>query len=323
MRSHLFRDKFFAMRCVILPIFLCAVSYAPADAQPRDTEFTIITYNVQFLPGMASVANKRKQPEYRAQRIAAEVSAYDIVALQETFHEAHRPALIDALQDALDGSANLVIAPKPEAFFANGGTLIATRYPILESNDFVYTRFSTPEEYGISADGYSAKGVIHARVQLSGGQLLDIFNTHLEAREPEFRPSQYGELADFIAEYGDVAVPALLVGDMNTNGVQAERDDPDSGYALFLSELQRARPGTTIVDLWPALHPEALGGTSEQESTETGKRIDYIIALQPAANAGALMPIAIEIQAYADEQVTYLSDHNAVIARMKIADSQP
>lgn len=305
------------MRFLLL-LAMTLVWLMPADAQSPSVQFTAISYNVQFLPGMASAANKRKQPEYRASRIAQEVAAFDIVALQETFNEVHRPILIDALRTAWNGTVNLVVAPKPDGFYANGGTMLATRYPILETHSCVYSQFSKPEDYGISADGYAAKGAIHARLQLSDGGVLDVFDTHFEAREPKFRPSQYREFADFIAAHTDSDTPAVLFGDMNTNGVESERNNPDSEYHVLISELERAHPSGRVVDVWPQLHPDETGGTSEQESTEIGKRIDYLIVLDPGDGATSLTPLSIQIEPFPDATVGYLSDHSAVIGRFAL-----
>jgi len=46
--------------------------------------FRVVSYNVQFLPGPARYANKRGMPIYRAEQIAAKMSAFDIVGLNET-----------------------------------------------------------------------------------------------------------------------------------------------------------------------------------------------------------------------------------------------
>jgi endonuclease/exonuclease/phosphatase family metal-dependent hydrolase len=73
--------------------------------------------------------------------------------------------------------------------------LLLTRFPIVESNSTVYKNFSKPADYGLRADGYAAKGVIHARVAYGNdsGMQLDVFVTHLEARADDLRPLQYGE----------------------------------------------------------------------------------------------------------------------------------
>ena len=50
--------------------------------EPR-ANFKVISYNVQFLPGIAAVANNRADAPYRAQRLGELLSAWDVVGLNE------------------------------------------------------------------------------------------------------------------------------------------------------------------------------------------------------------------------------------------------
>ena len=162
---------------LFLSFGLVAVNTETVADEEADKVLRVITYNVQFLPGMASSANKRKEPHYRAERIAEEVSDFDIVALQETFHPRFRDLILEGLREAWDGELNVVVSPQPEDRF-NGGCLIATRLPIVESDAMIFEHFSSPEDYGVRADGYAAKGVIHARIALgenAQGDTIDVF----------------------------------------------------------------------------------------------------------------------------------------------------
>jgi hypothetical protein len=104
------------------------------------------------------------KPDYRATRIAEEVTKYDVVALQETFHAKHRGQIVDRVQRAWNGEANLLISPKPEGFVTNGVCLLLSRLPMPVVGSTVYQHFSKPEDYGLAADGFAAKGVIHGRI---------------------------------------------------------------------------------------------------------------------------------------------------------------
>lgn len=277
----------------------------------------VVTYNVQFLPGSASSHNERPEPEYRARRIAEVMERFDIVALQETFHNEHRPIILDALREKWGGELNVVISPKPAGFFASGGCLIATRMPIVESDSVIYTTFSSPADYGFDADGFAAKGVIFGRIARSAEDAddsIDVFVTHMEARAGDLRPAQYKEMAAFIKAKSDPKRPMILMGDLNTRGGVEDRDDPASQYSLLMAALQEARPAG-VVDVWPALMGDALGGTTNQDSVETGKRIDYIIVGNPA-NVEILKPVSVLVNTYQDERVVALSDHNAVEAEL-------
>ncbi len=294
-------------------LFICRSMSVEAD---DTTTLRVITYNVQFLPPPADLSNKRAQPEYRARRIAEELGVFDVACLQETFHKEHRQQLIDGTRDVWGGTMSHFEAPQPEGFLTNGGCLLMSRRPLVKTSSVVFQNFSLPKDYGLRADGYAAKGVIHGRISRSDEEsenTIDVFVTHLEARADDLRPLQYAEMAKFIGEASDPARPMLLVGDLNTHGARVHRDDPQSQYAQLIQALNEARP-TGVIDVWPLLHPDKLGGTSEQESEEIGKRIDYIIVSNPPSPAPQLVPKSIRVEPFQDEQVFALSDHNAVIA---------
>jgi len=298
-------------RLLIAAIAISAFATCDLHAQETPTTLSVVSYNVQFLPGMASAANKRKEPHYRAERIAEELSRFDIVALQETFHPRFRDIIINGLRKAWDGELNLVVSPEDEGRF-NGGCLIATRLPIVESDAMIFEHFSTPEEYGVRADGHAAKGVIYARIARSEdtpGDTVDVFVTHLEARADHLRELQYPEFAAFVRAKSSPTRPALLMGDFNTRGMNEHRADPNSQYTMLTSALAGALD-RELIDVWPTLMGDAFGGTSEQDSIETGKRIDYVMLTN--APEKRLIPKSIAINMHQDSKVVALSDHNAV-----------
>jgi len=280
----------------------------------------VITYNVQFLPDPASMFNDRPHPDYRASRIAEETSHFDLIGLQETFHETHRGQIIDRLAELWGKRPNTVESPTPAEFFTSGGCLILTERPIVGRGAMVYSRFSKPINHGFRADGFAAKGVIHARVARSSElaeDCIDVYVTHIEARAAHLRPFQYQELADFIQKTSKPDTPVLLMGDLNTRGEEPYPQDPNSQYSQLMKCLQEARPDNEVIDVWPALRPAERGGTTEQESHDIGKRIDYLIICNPPQPGGQLNPVSVEVESYLDEKVVALSDHNAVVAELE------
>ncbi|MCL4216940.1 MAG: endonuclease/exonuclease/phosphatase family protein [Candidatus Hydrogenedentes bacterium] len=281
-----------------------------------DDTLKIVTYNVQFLPGLASMQNERREPAYRARRIVEELKDFDIVALQEVFHVEHKELILDGFREAWGGELNVVQSPHPDDRMTSGGCLILTRLPIIQSNSCVYEHFSKPSEYGVRADGFAAKGAIHGRIARNAESLddyIDVFVTHLEARADHLRPEQYKELAAFIGGYSSADHPALLLGDLNTNGVPEYRESSDSQYGQLMAALDKTRPGG-FEDLWVKLMGGAHGGTTDQESAETGKRIDYVLMGKAQGAVSALVPQSIRVEMFRDEKVHALSDHNAVVA---------
>ena len=303
------------MKRILIVLLLAFTPLFVAPSGADDTSLSVITYNVQFLPGVARVANKRKEPEYRVQRIAEEVSAFDIVALQEVFDDEHRQLIIDGVQKLWDGKGTVFVSPTPEDRF-NGGCMLMTRLPVLETNATIFEHFSSPKDYGVRADGHAAKGVIHARIARNAEEnspFIDVYVTHLEARADELRPLQYAEMAAFVKATAASDAPALFLGDFNTRGMAEHRADSESQYSQLMRALNGAKPQTR--DLWPVLMGEALGGTSEQESADIGKRIDYVFMADGDKSKTSLEPVDIRVELFQDQRVTALSDHNAVIAR--------
>lgn len=301
---------------VLFAFLLCAA----IGLSEEPAKLKIITYNVQFLPGIAEAQNERPKPEYRAKRIAEEVSKFDIVGLQETFEERHRTAIEEGVKTAWGGQLNSIESPKPDGFLTNGGCLLLTRLLIIASDAVVYKNFSSPKEYGFRADGFAAKGAIWARIARSESaqdDFIDVFVTHLEARADDKRPLQYQELAEFIKAKSDPKRPMLLLGDLNTRGMAEERGDPASQYSVMMKAFGDARGEAGITDTWLTLMGDKLGGTTEQESDEIGKRIDYILLGNPKPPAIQLKPLTIKVNTYQDPQVTALSDHNAVEAEFE------
>ena len=300
---------------ILLAIAVACVPFSIHANAVEDSTISVITYNVQFLPGIAAVANKRKEPAYRAQRIAEEISQFDIIALQETFHDKYRQQIIDGVRDQWNGEGNVFVSPKPEDRF-NGGCLVMTRLLILDTNALIFENFSSPDDYGVRADGFAAKGVIHARIARSAEDaesFIDVYVTHLEARADHLRPLQYKEMAAFIKKTASPEAPAVFLGDFNTRGMAEHRADSESQYTQLMQALTGAKPGT--IDLWPTLKGDSLGGTSEQESADIGKRIDYIFYVAGEPDFAPIRPVTVEVNLYQDSKVTALSDHNAVAAQ--------
>jgi endonuclease/exonuclease/phosphatase family metal-dependent hydrolase len=303
-------------------VFACITidaSQTQADnAQNTDQNvLRVISYNVQFLPDPVSWKNERPNPEYRAKRIADEIRNFDLAGLQEVFHVGHRDRLVAHTRANWNGELYELTSPQPESFFTSGGCLLLSRRPLIASSSVVFKNFSKPADYGQRADGYAAKGVLHARIARSAEEpknYIDVFVTHLEARADDLRPLQYKELAAFIKKTSDDSQPMLLLGDLNTYGMPEQQKDPTSQYSALMRELNASRPNGGVIDLWPQLMGDALGGTTEQESIEIGKRIDYIVLGNPKSAKMQLTPKRIAVELYQDERVGALSDHNAVVA---------
>ncbi len=306
-------------RCGVLT--LCAILCVPigtvAAEKHASDQLRVITYNVQFLPEPASSRNERPNPEYRAAQIAKQVARFDVIALQETFHKTHRTQIVAGIKTAWAGELQMLASPTPNGFFTSGGCLLVSKTPIAAQHTTVFTNFSKPVDYGLRADGFAAKGVLHARVLRNSGKTddyVDVFVTHLEARADDLRPFQYAEIATFVKQHSSADHPVLLLGDLNTRGSAKFRSEQKSQYSQLMQQLASARSRCDWIDVWPHLQGDSLGGTTEQESADIGKRIDYILLSNPEQPHTQLVPISVAVKLFQDATVTALSDHNAIAA---------
>ncbi|MFO0945236.1 MAG: sphingomyelin phosphodiesterase [Planctomycetota bacterium] len=294
----------------------CLAPVAPTRSAEDSVPLKIISYNIQFLPGPAQLVNKRGNNEYRAKTIGERLTEFDIVGLNEAFEERHRSLVLEQFQKAWGKDYHAVVGPEPkESWRYNGGLAILTKLPILESHDMIYKNISLPKDYGAGADGFASKGVLHARVGWGDSKevFLDVFVTHMEARDDSIRELQYVEMGNFIREHAAPNAPMLVLGDMNTRGNPEYMTNPEAPYHRLLKNLGSSRPMGSFLDLWPHLE-KGPGGTSKQSKTDGGSRIDYVFFSNPMEGASALVPLKIEVDPYFDPKVVALSDHSAVKA---------
>jgi endonuclease/exonuclease/phosphatase family metal-dependent hydrolase len=301
---------------------LLMIQSSSCGQQISENRLRVISYNVQFLPGAAAIANKRPLPEYRAQTIGKLLTQYDVVGLNEAFADEHRLQLLAELKQAWGEAYGEFISPQVDPPRYHGGLVIATKLPIVSSDFHTYTQFSKPQEFGLKADGFVTKGVIHARLATNSDRAdassIDVFVTHLEAQSAKLRPSQYAEMAEFIKSHNASHRPALIMGDFNTLGDQAQLDNPASDYHRMIGNFKAAQPSSSFSDLWLD-HGQGPGGTSAQVIPDGGKRIDYIFTLNPRSPGQLRLETEqVSVNRFLDAKVIALSDHNAVEATLQL-----
>jgi endonuclease/exonuclease/phosphatase family metal-dependent hydrolase len=283
----------------------------------------VAQYNVQFVtPWRFGRVSAKHWPntEARARAIGETLACFDIVALNETINEARRSEIFAAMERAgadcgtpsrqASGRHFEVLAgPGPDApsfariadwltgdaalAWLGDEVAIASRLPIVASAQMAYSAAR-------GSDALAAKGALHARLWRGGdapqGDQLDLFVTHLQANHADIRRAQIAELAAFIRERSDPALPAILLGDLNIDGSAAARGDPRAEYHHMLRELAALGfrdPG------------QALGGTDSWQR----RRIDYMLLRSPQLSVASL-----RTEQFNDLLVRALSDHAALTA---------
>jgi endonuclease/exonuclease/phosphatase family metal-dependent hydrolase len=150
----------------------------------------------------------------------------DIVGLSEMWLPAERQALAHQLEGLyshwLEGPG------RTGETKLDGGLLLLSRHPISEQGSTLYP-------HCLGEDCLADKGAIHAQVKVAGENALDLFLTHLQNPNPVFTSPNVGpgkngrhkvqvqldHLQNFIDAQRDPRYPALLMGDLNTDGVYA------------------------------------------------------------------------------------------------------
>jgi len=307
---------------LVVALSCCGVMPAQAaDAEKGKSSsvLKVVSYNVQFLPAGASIVNKRKDPEYRARTLARRLAAYDIIGLNETFHDKHREILMGEFRKTIGEGCSILIAPQPTDGRFNSGLAIVSPLPFLETHVLTYSVGSSPRQYGIFADGFAAKGALHARVARGAtrqSEFVDVFVPHLDSKDAQVRQVQYEELGKFVGQHSDAKQPTLIMGDMNTRGNPPYMQNPSSAYHIMLASYQKGRPGAPIIDLWPHLN-SGQGGTGEPGDQDHSGRIDYILLSNPVKGGCKLEPLTARVNPFLDDRVVSLSDHSAVEAELR------
>ena len=266
--------------------------------------------------------NERELPLYRAEQIAQKMSAFDIIGLNETFDEKPCELIHSHFRELWGDDCSTLYGPIPDDGRFNGGLTLISRFPFATTNSMIFRNFSSPAQYGLGADGFAAKGVLHARLSIpsegrSGTAGLDVFVTHLEARDGAIRRKQFNELGRFLGKHTSEETGFILLGDLNTRGNAPNRTTPTSMYNQLFDVLKRAVPKHRVIDTWLALNPEQDGGTKRQTGPTGGPRIDYIIIGQPKQGVAVLEAVQIAVNPCRDDRVVALSDHSAVEATLR------
>ena len=149
---------------------------------------------------------------------------------------------------------------------ANGGAIIFSKWPILATSQYVYTK-------GLGQDKNAAKGVIYIRIKKTQNgisQIFNIFGTHLQAwSTPQGRDARQNELREihntFLPAIGipqNGSEPVLYQGDMNTD------------YVLYPEEVN------TMQNILKAKLPQFIGDQLYSSDPST----NYLVGKDGAAS---------------------------------------
>ncbi|CEG64357.1 hypothetical protein RMATCC62417_01341 [Rhizopus microsporus] len=230
--------SFFA---IILFSFLlfCSLFFSPAPLPPpvvpdkvAETTARFLTLNIFMRPPLI----RNNWSDYKDDRLAYIekfiLPHYDIVTFQESFAFASRRKDRLIIEARRMGFNYHVESPRkyPWDFGIDGGLLLLSRFPILESHTIEYPR-------GQHADWFSVKGAVHALIELNPKSRVHVYTTHTQASydlnnninpdDTAMRLSQFAILRSFIQETSNADQhPVLIAGDLNVDAATHPKQRP-------------------------------------------------------------------------------------------------
>jgi endonuclease/exonuclease/phosphatase family metal-dependent hydrolase len=172
----------------------------PANYSDKGLHLKLVTYNIWGLPSWMTGARPG-----RYQQIARELERLDpdIILLQEGWTAEARKAA------PASGPWAIARAAGQHSFFQQSGLVTLSKYPIIGGEFYPFSRMGF-------LDRFVNKGVLKATIQLPGGQVLNVWNVHLqEGNSPKIRRSQVRELVARVQAAEDGQMADLVGGDFN------------------------------------------------------------------------------------------------------------
>ena len=159
----------------------------------RKTSFNVLQYNVQLDPTIF-INNGAAKRASIIPGVLKKVNKgnIDVIVLCEAFEDTITKKLTNGLKKQ-GWKHKTEVLPARFGKFKNGGVMIASKWPIVETKFHVY-------ESSKGADGLVAKGVVYSKIK-KRGKIFHVFGTHLQAwDEPsakKIRTKQIRELQKF------------------------------------------------------------------------------------------------------------------------------
>lgn len=311
-----------AATTAVPPVVRPAPAPAPAPAAP--VEVKVQAWNMYQLPNILNaVSGTQADSDARVRASVDQLAASgaDVLLLSEVNGTAGR-AILDGLREQgytyqtprLGESCAGVFGACSDALWSvNGGVAVVSKYPIAQSEQYVYTNYAP-----LAPDMFANKGAVMARIE-KDGQEFWVVAMHTQAddtindrasRTHDIRMKQAAELRRFVDTFAADGAPVIYGGDFNTEYF-AGKGRPD---AQGLTEFQQlvARSGIDLFD--PGALPftyDSVTNTLVAKQGYTGYRdtLDYVGTTGGAKVRWVQIPVA-----GADP----VSDHEPVIGYFEI-----
>lgn len=229
------------------------------------------------------------------------------------------------------------------AQFANGGLLLLSKYPIRNKGYLIF-----PWKSCVGVDCISDKGALFAQIELPVTGPVNIFLTHMQdanasANAYEETVGQFRMLLDFVdakRQANDVPASSIIMGDMNINAINANKNTDlmgsfnsydnlrgavnnfqaaYKGVKAFVGNTSSNYPAVNTTGITsehgaPSFSPSAAASTPDNPRRYTaGSRIDHHFTVPGLFSS--LLPTAHYVGVVQMPGNYDISDHYALISR--------
>ena len=246
----------------------------------------LVTFNIWGLPSWMTGA-----PSGRYPRIAREIERLDpdVVLLQEAWTSKARKSIPH-------GSWFVARAAGQHTFFQQTGLVTLSKFPVLGGEFYPFSRAAFP-------DRFVNKGVLKITVQMPGGQLLNIWNVHMQdAGATAVRETQVRELIARVQAAEDGQIADIVGGDFNCPPESPLYQQLAAALGPNLQQISGADRFIT----WDGLSKEA----------DAGQTIDYIFLRERASFANVTATEKVAFTNPVTQQ--RLSDHLGIEATLNL-----
>jgi endonuclease/exonuclease/phosphatase family metal-dependent hydrolase len=259
---------------------------APVNSAGDDSRLKLVTYNIWGLPSWMTGARSGRYPQ-----IARELKRLDpdVVLLQEAWTADARGAA------PKNGHWVIARAARQNTFFQQCGLVTLSRFPVIGGEFYPFSRAAMP-------DRLVNKGVLKVCVQIGNGQVLNIWNVHLQdGGSDSVRMSQVRELVARVEMSEDGQVADVVAGDFNCTPDSALYHELSESFGASVQELGHGQPFVT----WDGLSPKS----------GTGQTLDHIFIRRRGRFQGVEANARVAFAAPREER---LSDHFGIEATINL-----
>lgn len=234
----------------------------PVEPLSGSNALKVLSYNIYALPLVSTLIDERLG------QLPQNLKGYDVILFQEAFSSS-RSSMLNALRAEYPYQTHVPKIPYNGINVFDSGVLVASRYPIVKTADFIY-----PDCTG--TDCFADKGIIYAEV-VKGGKSYHVTSTHTAsfdtAEARALRQVQFQQMRALVDAQGIPSFDAVMFGgDFNVNKLIFPTD-----YAQMLANLNATNPvatGWTASTFDPRINK--LAGRAGSGGTAV-EYLDYVV----------------------------------------------